>query len=159
MIWLDGGEEAKSSLGFCKGDPVAQHQGVSPKSYQAVLEEVLLPLYCSGDLFMQEKASIHTSSAIREFLEAHGIWAMKWPSHSPDLNPIEYVWKEVNLQIHLLESNLAALKDNIAHQAYARVLIQDAWDNIREGFVARLMESIPRRSKACRNPGGFYTHY
>lgn len=121
------------------------------------MEECLLPLYCPGDLFMQDNARIHTSKAIKEFLETHGIWTIKWPSHSPDLNPIEHVWKELKRQIHF-----ADLKDNISQQAYARDArewIQDAWDNMPEAFVVRFMESIPARLKACRKSGDWYTHY
>lgn len=159
MIWLDGEEAGQSSLIFCKGDPDAEHQGVTSKSYQEVLEEGLLPLYNAGDLFMQDNARIHTSAAIREFLETRGIWTIKWPSHSPDLNPIEHVWKELKRQIHALEPNFAGLKDNKAHQAYARALIEDAWSNMPEGFVQKLIESVPKRLRACRKAGGWYTHY
>lgn len=159
MIWLDGTEGGKGKLIFCKGDPDAEHQGVTSKSYQEVLEEGLLPFYSPGDLWMQDNARIHTSGAIKTFLESHGIWTIHWPSHSPDLNPIEHVWEELKRQIHRLEPNFAALKNNKAHQACARSLIQDAWDNIEDGFVARLMESIPNRLRACRKANGWYTHY
>lgn len=37
--------------------------------------------------------------------------------------------------------------------------IKEAWSNIPETFVLKLMESIPARLKACRKAGGWYTHY
>lgn len=129
-LWMRGGEAGLGKLVFCKGDPDAQHQGVSARSYLQVLKEGLLPFYEGGDPFMQDNARIHTSQAVKDWLELHGIWTIKWPSHSPDLNPIEHIWKELKRQIHELEPNFAGLKDNIAHQAHARRVIAEAWSNI-----------------------------
>lgn len=110
-------------------------------------------IYEPWDPFMQDNARIHTSQAVKDWLEAHGIWTIKWPSHSPDLNPIEHVWKELKRQIHELEPNFARLKDNIAHQAHTRMIIEETWSNIPKSFVLKLIESIPARLKAYRKAG------
>lgn len=57
----------------------------------------------------------------------------------------------------LLEPNFAAIKENKAHEAYAKTLIENAWSNMPEVFVRRLMESLPRRLRACRKAGGWYS--
>ena len=38
--------------------------------------------------FVQDTAPCHSSRATRAAFEASGIEPIKWPSHSPDLNPI-----------------------------------------------------------------------
>lgn len=142
-----------------KGDPDAQHQGVSAKSYLDVLKESLLKFYEPGDPFCKTMLRFILPRPSKTGWKRTEIWTIKWPSYSPDLNPIEHVWKELKRHISALELNFAGLKDNIAQQAHARMIIKEAWSNIPETFVLKLMESIPARLKACRKAGGWYTHY
>ncbi|CAJ0965931.1 unnamed protein product [Ranitomeya imitator] len=41
-----------------------------------------------------------TSTGFRRFLQDEGIEAMDWPTHSPDLNPIEHIWDIMSRSIH-----------------------------------------------------------
>jgi len=42
-----------------------------------------------------DNAKIHKSKKVRHFCDHHLIYLLYLPSYSPDLNPIEYVWKDV----------------------------------------------------------------
>ena len=42
-----------------------------------------------------DNAKIHKSKKVRHFCARNQIYLLYLPSYSPDLNPIEYVWKDV----------------------------------------------------------------
>lgn len=89
----------------------------------------------------------------------HGVWTLDWPAHSPDLNPIEHVWKALKAKIREIEPHFQDLKDNIADQAWTREIIAAAWSEMSEQFIANLIRSVGRRVKAYMRARGWYTKY
>src|ERR1035437_7895961 len=70
------------------------------------------------------------------------------PPYSPDLNPIEHVWKklkELVLEMHPEISDIIG-EENI-REALGKAL-QEAWDSIPKEYFDRLVESMPARVKA-----------
>ena len=64
----------------------------------------------------------------------------KWPAQSPDLNPIEHVWRE-------LVRKLRRRKHLIYNTEDLRRELLPPWENIDVEFTAKLIESMPTRRR------------
>ena len=82
-------------------DTTTRRRGYTSRSYQEALTEGLLPMYNGTRHFQQDNARIHTSESTTEWLLQRGIGWIDWPAHSPDLNPIEHIWKKLKLNIRM----------------------------------------------------------
>uniref|UniRef100_A0AAX7SD51 Tc1-like transposase DDE domain-containing protein n=1 Tax=Astatotilapia calliptera TaxID=8154 RepID=A0AAX7SD51_ASTCA len=85
----------------------------------------------------------HTSRLCQSYLtnkESDGVLhQMAWPPQSPDLNPVEMVWNE-------MERRVKAKGPTSAQHLWE--LLQDCWETISGDDLMKLMERTPRVSKA-----------
>ena len=103
--------------------------------YQAVLGNHLLPflrdLRCQFFTFMQDNTKIHISRSTMSWFQSHNVNVLGWTSCSPDLNPIEFIWKSIKRVIsHTFIKDLNHLRRIIFEkfQEYAkRLSFADSW--------------------------------
>ncbi|KAI3361578.1 hypothetical protein L3Q82_013721, partial [Scortum barcoo] len=122
-------------------------------------DEILRPLvrpYAGvvgpGFLLMQDNARPHVAGVCQQFLQDEGIDAMDWPTHSPDLNPIEHIWDIMSRSIH--QRHVAPQ----TVQELADALVQ-VWEEIPQETIHHLIRSMPRRCREVIQARGGHTHY
>ena len=103
-------------------------------------------------IFQQDGDSKHTSNLAQETLDELGLEVMEWPAQSPDLNPIEHVWKQLKSDLKA-ENQVFATKDEL-WEAVEELMMDENKDMCRN-----LIASMPSRVQAVINAKGGYTKY
>lgn len=135
--------------------------------YISVLEDSLKDVYQEvhntlGDpVFQQDNAKIHTAKDTMAWFEEHNIQVMKWPANSPDMNPIEHVWKRLKERMHKRFPEIHKTPGGPAkvRSALAEALVETWREEIEGDFLEKLWESMPQRVAALLEAKGWYTKY
>ena len=161
MIWgAFWGKGDRSDLVRMIRDEKAKKKGYSAESYIHVLEDQLPTIVNDGLILMQDNAPIHKARIITQYLEENDIEVMDWPPYSPDLNPIEHIWKKLKEKAWELRPELfregQSLEDRLdeLHETLER-----EWHMIAKDLMRKLGRSMQRRVKAVIKAKGWYTKY
>lgn len=100
-------------------------------------------------VFQEDNDPKHSSNLCRNYLaskEGKGVLQrMEWPPQSPDLNPIELLWDELDRKVKAkTQTNIDELFQNL----------QEAWREIEETTLVKLIERMPRLCKAVLKAKG-----
>jgi|KBSSwiStaDraftv2_1062776.scaffolds.fasta_scaffold275747_2 transposase len=150
MVW---GCFAREKVG-----PLVMLEGsVTGRVYQQTLQDHLLPFIASLDssqiwIFQDDNATVHRTAAVKKFKEDNNILSLTWPPQSPDLNPIEHLWDELERRLRKRE-NIPRNKQELFSA------LKEEWLNIEPHVLANLIDSMPRRVKAVLKSRGMPTRY
>ena len=160
MFWAAFGFGRRSELVVMKGDPHQGRGGVNAQRYIEVLQEYLLPMVEDGEsIFMHDNAPIHTCNAVNAWLDEEVITVYSWPPYSPDLNPIENLWKMLKAEIVRVHPELITMKDNNCTQEHLVKCAKEAWGTLEEQMLDKLASGMQKRVDAVKAAKGWYTKY
>ena len=112
-------------------------------------------------LFIQDNASIYRAYKVRDWFAAHRINMVEdWPPYSPDLNPIEHIWRHLKVRVYEMFPEVAADKSDSEHaRQRLESCIQAAWDTLDKSLFNNLGASMLARIEACIAAGGWRLAY
>jgi len=99
--------------------------------------------------FMHDGASVHRSKLTTAWLTKKKIETIKWPAHSPDLNPIENIWGILTRAVYANGrqfQNKVELKEEILKQW--SLISPEQLSNHVESMTDRVIEVI-KKDGAC----------
>ena len=101
---------------------------------------------------MEDGAPIHWSKVTKEFHTSYKLEVLPHPAQSPDINPIEHIWKHLKVKIN----EWPDIPQNIEELWIA---LQEEWAKIDVEFINTLAESMPDCAKAVYKAKEGHTKY
>lgn len=138
------------------GDLIRIDGIMNKEKYRQILEEHTLPsglrLIGPGFTLMQDNDPKHSSKLCRGYVDQEEqkgtLKNMKWPAQSPDLNPIELLWDELDREVR---RQCPTSKDKLWE------ILQVAWRSITLETIKKLIDRMPRlTAKVVQVRGGFF---
>jgi transposase len=130
---------------------------INQHTYINTLENCLFP---SATLFygdnenwqyQQDGAPAHTAHSVRDWFVENNIKVMPWCARSPDLNPIENIWSWMDWKMSKTKfTSVENLKESL----------QEIWLQVPKETCMKLIESMPKRVRACiKAKGGHFKYW
>jgi len=126
--------------------------------YRQILKEDLLgTIKCNGMdkdniIFQQDNDPKHTANLTKQWFEDNRVTVLDWPAQSPDLNPIEHLWNEMDRRPRQLEIPVRT-------QDQLWDAIQKIWVELGSDVCKKLVDTMPTRINDVIKANGGYTKW
>ena len=101
-------------------------------------------------VFQQDNDPKHTSKLVQKFLKDTKTKVLEWPAQSPDLNPIENLWRVLKVNVHARKPrNLDQLEQ----------FAMEEWDKIPQETCANLVKNYSKRLLSVVAQKGYTIDY
>ena len=94
----------------------------------------------------------HTAGSTAAWFRDNGVKLLFWPAQSPDMNPIEHLWNEVDKRLKKYP-----VRPSNPDDLWER--LQDVWENIETDICQKLIASMPERINDVLKARGGYTRW
>jgi len=106
-----------------------------------------------GDaLWMDDGAKYHTSKIVQEYEKALFIHRMWWPAQSPNLNPIENLWRIIKLRISKRRHRIQSISE-------MEEVIREEWAKLTPNDWQKCIKSIEKRCRLILKARGGAINY
>ncbi|KAK3518484.1 hypothetical protein QTP70_001530 [Hemibagrus guttatus] len=123
--------------------------------YREILSKNLLPSTRAlkmkhGWVFQHDNDPKHTARATKEWLRKKHFKVLEWPSQSPDLNPIENLWRELKIRVAQQQpQNITALEE----------ICMEEWAKLPATVCKNLVATYRKRLTSVIANKGYITKY
>ncbi|CAJ0940024.1 unnamed protein product, partial [Ranitomeya imitator] len=135
------------------GRLIQVHERMNVAMYREILSANLLPSARAlkmkrGWVFQHDNDPKHTARATKEWLRKKHFKVLEWPSQSPDLNPIENLWRELKVCVAKRKAkNITALEE----------ICMEEWANIPTTVCGNLVKTYRKRLTSVIANKGYIT--
>ncbi|KAK3510621.1 hypothetical protein QTP70_011880 [Hemibagrus guttatus] len=123
--------------------------------YCEILRKNLLPSARAlkmkhGWVYQHDNDPKHTTRAMKEWLRKKHFKVLEWPSQSPDLNPIENLWRELKIRVAQRQpQNITALEE----------ICMEEWAKLPATVCKNLVATYRKRLTSVIDNKGYITKY
>jgi hypothetical protein len=103
-------------------------------------------------LFEHDNATVHKARSTQKWFIKLGVEELDWPAQSPDLNPIEYLWDELDRRLWARPNRPSSVPE------LTNTLVAE-WKQVPAAMFQNLVENLPRRAEAIIAANGRPTPY
>jgi transposase len=132
---------------------------MTAKRYIGVLRKHFIPFYnkmkrkYGCKVVMQEdNATWHKAQSVRDFLRRQKVKILSWPPQSPDLSPIENLWK-------FIKGIIGKMRYRIKNISQMEEALAEVWPTIKGETLLKLNRSMWSRINAVIKNKGGHTKY